>query len=273
MALLLDSLLSSRVFASSIVHLALSGNDIGPGSKEASSSLTTLLGKVVHLKTLELSNTNIDISDVAKALSYTAIPTLEHLDLSLNRLTGANISVLTNFLSLSHRLCWLGLRNCRISGTDIETIVGALGGNSRLANQLVMVDLASNELGSRKTDAESLCRVLCGTPNLYGVCLQDNKFKTRDLVGLVNSLPRGSVRRLELGCLKKSQAKEVIPALIDSCLVAGGGCLESLLLNGDDKRTYSPELMAALFDALTDNYSLLHLDISNNHLGEAVRYS
>jgi Ran GTPase-activating protein (RanGAP) involved in mRNA processing and transport len=268
MAQILEGLLTSTSFASSATHLALSGNDVG--AKEAATNLAALLSKVECLKTLELANSNVDIIELSRVLTYKAIRSLEHLDLSFNKLSALHVSALANGVSLCHRLCWLGLRSCRISGPDVESIIGSLSQNTRLTHQLLMVDIGSNELGSHKVDAECLCRVVCNSPNLYGLNLQDNKFKTRDLVGLINSLPRGSVRRIELGCVKKSQTKDVLGAIIDKCLVENGGCLESLILNGDDKRSYSAEALLPLLDAIGENRSLLHLDISNNRIGEMV---
>jgi Ran GTPase-activating protein (RanGAP) involved in mRNA processing and transport len=249
-------------------HLAMSGNEIGHG-KETTAHLNSFISKT-KLKTLSVADTALDLPSLLKALGVKSVKTIESLDISGNKIDAPISASVAKFASVAQCLTWLGLGSCKMTAATLEGILTSVSMNKSLAELLVMVDVRDNELGTKKGDTEAMCRAISGAKYLNGLGLVNNKFKKRDLVTIIQAIPSGNLRRLELGSLKKSDAKIVIPAITEYCLTQRGGCLESLVLSGDDKKTYTPEILGPLLDSIGDNRSLLHLDISNNLLGDLV---
>lgn len=253
-----------------IEHLALSGNEIGH-AKDVTAHLNSFVSKTA-LKSLAVADTGVDLPSLLQGLSVKSLRSIESLDISGNKIDAPISASVAKFASKTEKLSWLGLGDCRMTALVLEGILTSIGLNRHLAEQLVMVDVRDNDLGTKKGDTEAMCRALSSAKNLNGLGLVNNKFKKRELVTIIQAIPTGGLKRLELGCVKKSDAKIVIPAITEFCLSVRGGCLESLVLAGDDKKTYAPEILGPLLDSLADNRSLLHLDISNNMLGDQVRF-
>ena len=148
-----------------ITHLNISCNTF---TDYCISNLSVLMAKLTSVEFLSLSNcmSKVDAKELLEAISITR---LKHLDLSDNRFSTSNASLLGKLIAKNIYLQYLNLSNCKLTPAGIEDISKQF----KRLTCLKHLDLSGNVL-TDKAAHDVLCLIKSNT-EIHVVCLSNHR--------------------------------------------------------------------------------------------------
>ncbi|XP_029697979.1 capping protein, Arp2/3 and myosin-I linker protein 2 isoform X1 [Takifugu rubripes] len=260
-----QTLLSSKLFSTSLTHLDLSGNPGCLATQEAT-FLFRFLSTNNSVSFLDLSDTSCPLDTVFVSLSAGCCNKLKHLDLSRNpfshRKACAGTRSIQEFFSRSRQLKYVCLCETRLPPVALRLLLQGLATNRFLFG--LELDLSSCEL--RSPGAQVIQEHISEATALRSLNISDNGFED-DVVTLILSIGRcRALRQLSLGrnfALKSRNLADALHRIAQ--LIQDEECpLQSLSLRDSKLKTD----VSILLKALAAPAVLTHVDITGNNAGD-----
>ncbi|XP_078256468.1 capping protein, Arp2/3 and myosin-I linker protein 2 [Rhinoraja longicauda] len=262
---LAQSFIANETFASSLVHLDLSGN---PGilAVEENCNFYAFLARPNALTHLDLAGTDCALDSLFGALNRGCCVHLASLILNRNVTSHKKAkeipSSMRQFFSNCLSLKFIMLSGIKLPMEAVRVILQSLACNTRICD--VHLDLSSCEL--RSAGAQLIQDHIADVSSIRSLDISDNGFDS-DMVTLVLSLGRSkSIRHVSLGKnfnIKSKVLADVLHRIVQ--LIQDEECpLQSLSIA--DSRLKSGANI--LINALGNNTCLKEVDISGNAMGD-----
>ena len=247
----------------SIQQLDLSQNRLG-------SRGSALLGNWINhgrddlsLQHLYLRSCELSYVLIGRGLVF--VPRLRSLDVSGNKLSSADVQLMTLWIETSKSLQSLDLSNCGLSSEQVGKILSVMLTNQRLMD--VRVHLDNNNL-KKESDDHYILEALARGSTIHTLTLSDNRFKASTLTTILDTLhTHKMLHTLVLDrCYKSLGSPQdgntlVLDALVR--LVNSSPNIRALSIAGG-----FGEIASRFVNQLKRNGSLEELDISDNGLDD-----
>ncbi|KAJ3450318.1 leucine-rich repeat isoform f-related [Anaeramoeba flamelloides] len=216
------------------------------------------------IEEIRLSNCKIKFSLILRPIiTYLSNKKLKILDLSENKITKSDLSIIHEFFSETKTLESINLSNTDLKPIWIEDIIGKIAENENLNN--LILNLSANNFGAKGAYYLKKALLENKKSGIAELILDDCNFGDKginlvcDVFENKNSIKRFSIsRNITKGKFKK--AKDGLSKLFNN-----DSGLKFLRIRGNVKYYLGKE-MKQLFENLKENKKLISLDITGNRI-------
>jgi len=241
--------------------LDISGNKF---EADGSAAVAAFLAGANALTRLNLSNSLINPEVIFNAI-IRGCSQLKFLDLSGNKMTKKDVSVLNKFLQSATQLSELTLSNTQMPPECVGEILMAISNNPYMKE--VKLYLGENKFGL--AGARVISTVVNKLQNIQSIDLRDNEFGEEGVTALIHAFLQNScVKHLNIDANFKTRSKEKSKNSIEHIisLINAETALESLSISGGPKSELRLDVLPLIYE-LGTNTSLKSLDISGHQMG------
>jgi len=245
--------------SSLLAYLALADNKLAQPGTEALAAMLSHTG--MHLKTLNISNTNAILDQILDALKR-GCPNLETLDISRNKLKTTDCNALSKFLETQPSLTDVNLASTKFPPECIKDLLLSVANNT----SEVKFNLSDNGLGA--TVGEQIASIAFKMTNVNTLNLADNELAEEGISALAEGLCSNTcLKTLILDRNWKSAGKSRLDAIENLIkLISSNPHLEALSFQGKGVQVLKADIVPFLY-ALGNNTSLVSLNISGHQMG------
>ncbi|PRP83601.1 leucine-rich repeat-containing protein [Planoprotostelium fungivorum] len=231
---------------------------------DGSSAVASFLASANGLTKLNLANCFINPEVILNAIMR-GCPELKYLDLSGNKLTKKDVTVLAKYLQSATQLVELNLNNTSIPPENIQEVIQSISNNPYLKDfKLIM---GENKLGI--AGARAIATMVDKIQHVYSLDLHDNEFGEEGVTVLIGGLINNRcIKHLNIDANFKTRAKEKSKGFIEPliALIGSETALESLSIAGGLKSELRTDVLPLIY-ALATNNTLKSIDISGHLMG------
>ncbi|RWS14151.1 leucine-rich repeat-containing protein 16A-like protein [Dinothrombium tinctorium] len=261
---LAEALSLNKALPSTLTYLNLSENVF----KDDVNKLYNFLAQPNNIVSLDLSGTECCLDTIFGALLRGCTQKLAQLNLSRNQFckkSHKEVTVLPsfkNFFTSTVSLKSINLSGNRLPIEALKSMLLGLACNEIASD--IYINLSSNDFKSG--GASVIEMVISDIRCLSGIDLSDNGFDT-DVAGVITAISKNkSLKRLSIGKNFNNIKPKHMPRVLESLVLLlqdEESSLESLSIADSKLRTDT----CLVINALSNNQSLVNIDITGNHMG------
>jgi Ran GTPase-activating protein (RanGAP) involved in mRNA processing and transport len=259
-AALINGLRKNLFMSGSVHNLNFSNNLFDNDGNQA---IAAFLAQPNGLQVLSLVNCGIKLDQLFAAL-VRGCQSLEWLDISGNKMTKKDLSMMGQFLKAASHLKVLRMSNCGFDADSLKTVLADVSSNMYL-NELDLC-ISENRIGA--AGAKLLAPILRNATGIKKVDLSEMDFGPDGVQVICQSL--GENNKLEhldisgnfIGKVPFEAGVEALKQLINT----EGSTLNSLVVRGGKTGPLRESVINFLM-GMTKNETLTSLDVSDNHFG------
>eukprot|EP00026_Physarum_polycephalum_P003537 Phypoly_transcript_03550.p1 GENE.Phypoly_transcript_03550~~Phypoly_transcript_03550.p1 ORF type:complete len:737 (+),score=126.18 Phypoly_transcript_03550:107-2317(+) len=268
------TLLSNMVLSSGLYEVNVSNNPI-PGGPLSVAVSDWLVGLHEHypenkpIRKLNLGACAVDIPHISDHIRNNFTSTIEHLDLSNNKIEEYPVQLLITLINKSTALHHLNLSGCSLTASMLTAVINATSVNPSLVN--FELDLSGNDLSKEDQSVISFAGAIARCINIHTLKIGEMNLKKETLIPVCKSIGEnntlialdfsGNFKHGTLG----GKGENPLDLLVHS--IKAHPTLTSLNIAGRKEFQLFKE-MIPLFKLLVDNNKLLELDVSHNKFGD-----